>query len=606
MNCSYALIFGVTNEKIDVLNEVTMNSIRMIVEKIKDGSIHEMWEEFKWMFSYGKKYRKEIIFYIFLGIFSTCMTLISSIASKELIDIVMGIQKNRVVEMAILMVSMALFSLLFTQLMSRITLKMNIRIQNEIQADIFDKIIKVNWMDLTSYHSGDLLNRFMNDVKTVANSAIGWLPNLMINSFNFVATLGLILYYDPTIFLLTIINTPVMLLSSRLFMKKMRDHNKMMKEMNSEMIDFEIETFNSIDSIKSFHLDDLFNRRLLNYQEKYKKVNLDYNKYTIQSQLVLSIIGMIINFSFYGWTVMRLWSGAITYGEMTLFLQQSSRMTGIFRSLVGIIPSTITSTISAGRLMEIISLPKEETDVTILNELRMMSDYGFEVDIDHVSFFYIDGKDVLISSTMKAKPHEIIALVGPSGQGKTTMIRLILGLIQAQSGQAFIVDCNGKKYPLSVSTRDLFSYVPQGNTVFTGTIAENLRMVKENATDEEIIEALEAACAYRFVKKMKDGIHSKIGGHGKGLSEGQAQRIAIARAILKDSPILLLDEATSALDVQTEKEVLLNIMKLNSNKTCIVTTHRPSVLSLCQRIYQINDAQMNEMKPDEYSKLIES
>ncbi|MGN1182123.1 MAG: ABC transporter transmembrane domain-containing protein, partial [Faecalibacillus sp.] len=233
-----------------------MESLKLIISKIKDGSIKEMWEEFKWMFSYGKKYKKEIIFYTCLGIFSTIMTLVSSVASKELIDIVTGKKVDRALSMAILMISMSLFSLFFGQLMSRITLKISIRIQNEIQSDIFDRIIKVNWLDLMRYHSGDLLNRFGSDVSTVAGSAIGWVPNLIINIFNFIATLCVILYYDPTMMVLTLINAPIMLLSSKVLMSRMRDYNKKVKEMNSEMMSFQTETFNNIDSIKSFSLVD--------------------------------------------------------------------------------------------------------------------------------------------------------------------------------------------------------------------------------------------------------------------------------------------------------------------------------------------------------------
>lgn len=270
-----------------------MESIKMLISKIRDGSIHEMWEEFKWMCSYGKNYKKEIVFYIFLGIFSTIMSLVSSVASASLINIVTGIQTNRALEMAVVMVSMALFSLFFNQIMSRITLKINIKIQNEIQADIFDQVIQVNWLDLTRYHSGDLLNRFTSDVGTVASSAIGWLPSLVVNLFNFIATLGLILYYDPTMTILALVNAPVMLLSSKLLMSKMRDHNKLVKEMNSEMMSFETETFNNVDSIKSFSLMRLFSNRLKGFQERYKKVNLDYNMFSIKTNLILSLIGMV-------------------------------------------------------------------------------------------------------------------------------------------------------------------------------------------------------------------------------------------------------------------------------------------------------------------------
>ena len=580
-----------------------MESIKMLIEKFKDGSIKEMWEEIKWMFSYGKNYKKEIVFYTILGVFSTVMSLISSVASKELINIVTGIQTNRALEMAVLMVSMSLFSLLFNQAMSRITLKINIRIQNEIQADIFDKIIEVNWLDLSRYHGGDLLNRFSSDVGTVANSAIGWVPNLIINFFSFVATLCLILYYDPTMLFLTLANMPIMLLSSKVMMSRLRKYDMKVKEMNSEMMAFETETFSNIDSIKSFSLVHLFSDRLKGFQKRFKDVSLEYNWFSIKYNTIISLLGMVVSFSFYGWAVYRLWSGAINYGEMTLFLQQSGRLSSTFSALVSIIPSTISATISAKRLMEIIFLPKEPLDIKTSEYLDKIQDKGFSLELEDVYFSYIQNKNVLVSSDLKANPGEIVALVGPSGEGKTTMIRLFLGLITPNQGNAYLIDYQGKKYHLDASTRSLFAYVPQGNTIFSGTIAENLRMVKEDASDEEIIEALKSACAYEFVSRLEGGINAKIGARGQGLSEGQCQRIAIARALLREAPILLLDEATSALDVSTERKVLNNIMINHPNKTCIVTTHRPSVLNMCQRVYRVMDTKLTVLSEEESAKM---
>ena len=194
-----------------------------------------------------------------------------------------------------------------------------------------------------------------------------------------------------------------------------------------------------------------------------------------------------------------------------------------------------------------------------------------------------------------------MALVGPSGQGKTTLIRMFLGLLRPDSGQAVLCDKNGEEVLLNASTRKYFSYVPQGNTIFSGTIAENLRMVKEDATDKEIVEALEIACAYEFIKDLPDGIYTKVGARGRGFSEGQAQRISIARAILRDAPILLLDEATSALDIFTERQVLDNIIRQKPNKTCIVTTHRPSVLNLCQRVYKVQQSKITQLSEEEFA-----
>lgn len=579
-----------------------MESLKIIIGKIKDGSIREMINEFKWMMGYAKNYKKEIIFYIFLGMFSTVMTLASSVASKELIDVVTGHNVSKAPLMAIIMVSMALFSLFFSSIMSRITMKINIRIQNDIQADIFDKIIGVNWLDLSKYPSGDILNRFGSDVGTVANSAIGWVPDLIVCIFNFIATLAVVLYYDPTMMVLTLVNAPIMLLSSKLLMSKMRDYTKKVKEMNSEVMDFQTETFSNVDSIKSFDLTGLFSKRLRGFQNRYKDVNLEYNWFSIKTNIILSLIGMVIEYSFFVWAVYRLWTGHITYGEMTLFMTQSGRMSSAFSSLVSIIPSTVNSTISAARLMELIGLPKEQRTEDDGENLKDLVSEGFSVKLKDVDFSYVKEKQVIKSSSFEANRNEIVALVGPSGQGKTTLIRMFLGLLMPNSGDAVLCDKDGKEVTLNASTRKYFSYVPQGNTIFSGTIAENLRMVKEDATDEEIIEALEVACAYEFIKDLPEGINTKVGARGLGFSEGQAQRISIARAVLRDAPILLLDEATSALDVVTERRVLNNIIKQKPNKTCIVTTHRPSVLNLCQRVYRVEKTKVSQLSEAEFAE----
>ena len=223
--------------------------------------------------------------------------------------------------------------------------------------------------------------------------------------------------------------------------------------------------------------------------------------------------------------------------------------------------------------------------------------------MQNVNFSYVDGAKVITDSAFKASPGEIVALVGPSGEGKTTMIRLILGLIRPQEGEVDMVASNGSRIRMNAETRHLFAYVPQGNTIISGTIAENMRLVKEDATDEEIVEALKIACAWDFVEKLPDTINANLGERGRGLSEGQAQRIAIARAVLRDAPILLLDEATSALDVTTERTVLRNIVKQHPNKTCIVTTHRPSVLNLCQRVYRVMETKVTELSEEESSRM---
>ena len=228
---------------------------------------------------------------------------------------------------------------------------------------------------------------------------------------------------------------------------------------------------------------------------------------------------------------------------------------------------------------------------------------GITLTVKDLGYTYSNGCQVFEDAEIHAAPHEIVALVGPSGEGKTTMLRLLLSLLSPKEGNISL-NAGDDCIPLTPSSRKLFSYVPQGNTMFSGTIAENMRNVKQDATDEEIINALKMSCAYDFVKKLPDTINSPLKERGGGLSEGQSQRLSIARALLRKSPILLLDEATSALDVATERRVLKNIMTDDYPRTCIVTTHRPTVLNICDRVYKISDKKCIVMSEDEVTAMI--
>ena len=580
-----------------------METIKTIIEKWKNGTIVEVWETWKWILSYSNRYKKTIAFYLFLGIFSTVFSLISSIASKQLIDIVTGHRKDQMLIMAIVMISMALFSLIFSSVISRVSLKLTISIQNDIQADIFQKIQEASWLSISEYHSGDILNRFATDVGTVASNAITWLPSLVISLFNFIATFAVIMYYDVTMALISLASAPILLFVSQHLMGRMREYSKKVKEMNSQVMAFEQETFSNMNTIKAFGITAHYANELKKWQSKYREFNLEYNMFSIKTNIALSLLGMVIQYASFGWGVYRLWSGHITYGEMTLFLSQGGKLSSAFNSLVGYIPHMLNSSVSAGRVLELVKLPREIHHEQESNQLREKMDQGFTVVLKDVFFRYVEDKTVLKESDFVAKPNEIVAIVGPSGEGKTTMLRLFLGLILPEKGSASLRDSKGNEVPMNADTRQFFSYVPQGNTIFSGTIADNLRLIKQDATDEEIIEALKIACAWDFVEKLPLGINSPVGEKGRGLSEGQSQRIAIARAVLRDAPIMLLDEATSALDVETERKVLRSIILKKPNKTCIVATHRPSVLTMCQRVYRVMDTKLTTLDNDEAARM---
>ena len=566
--------------------------IKDLIEKIKNGMLKEMYIEGKWIAKYIYKYKWGVVFYIFLGILGTILGLISSVFSKNLIDAVTGHDSENIGVIVATIIGMGLGSIILEAVTGRISAKINIKVGNEIRADIYDKIINTDWESMSSFHSGDLLTRLTGDATTVADSVLGWIPNLITKLVQFICIFAVIMYYDPTMAVLSLLSAPITILVSKSLMLKMRKFNKASREISSEMMAFNEETFQNLQSIKAFNLINVFSNRLRGVQEKAKKVGLEYNKFSIYTYCFMSVVGMIVYYSCFGWGVYRLWTGHITYGTMTLFLQLSSKLSSSFSDLINVVPSAIGATTAAGRIMEVVELPRENIkDDSIVDTMcNNLDDNGISVKVEDGYFKYLNSEKVVLdNANIEANPSEIIALVGPSGEGKSTMMRILLGLTNLKSGKATLKDESGLNCHISASSRKLMAYVPQEKTMFSGTIAENMRMVKADATDEEIIRALKYACAYEFVEKLPEGINSSVLEKGRSFSEGQNQRLSIARALLRNAPVLLLDEATSALDMDTEKRVLKNIMSENLNKTCIVTTHRLSVLSMCHKIYRISE-----------------
>lgn len=579
--------------------------VQTILDKLDDGTFSDFLEDWKWIFSYSRKYIKIIVFYTVIGIISSTLGLVSSVASKYMIDIITGYQFEKLWLVAIIMVSSMVVSLLFTSLVDRYSTKLSIYVNNDMQADIFDRIIDADWLSISQFENGDILNRFNNDVNTVASNAVSWLPNLIIYVYSIAATLAVILYYDATMALIALLSAPILLLSGRYLMRKNSEYRRKVLEVNSKLMNYEVETFYNFDTIKSFGVMEHYSKGLRGWQERFKQTNLAYNLFTIKTNIGMSVLSAGVSFLAFGYCLFRLWTGDILYGTMTLFLEQRSKLSNQFSNLVRIIPGMLNGAVSARRIRELVELPREIHLPEQSEQMKQAARHGFTVQLSHVNFAYVEHQRVLTDSNFVARPGEIVALVGPSGEGKTTMLRMILGLLHPNNGEAQLIALSGITVPINADTRRYFSYVPQGNTLMSGTIADNLRVVKEDATEEEIKQALQTACAWEFVKKMPDGINSLLGTRGRGVSEGQAQRLSIARAILRDAPILLLDEATSALDVTTERQVLRNIVQQHPNKTCIVTTHRPSVLDLCQRVYRVVDTKVTELDERESNQMVQ-
>lgn len=540
-------------------------------------------------------------FYTILGVASSTLGLVSAVASKYSIDIITGYDSDHLWFIVTVMVASALVGLLLRSVTSRISTKISLRVNNDIQAQVFDRLLGADWRSLNAFASGDLLSRLSTDVGSVSSSAIRWLPDLIVTAYTFAATLAVILHYDWVMALLALASAPFLLLTSRRLIRGMRTHQQEVRQVGSRLMSYETETLHNLDAIKGFGITGRYGRGFRRRQEEFRRASLDYNLFSIRTEILLSLLGSAVQMAAFGYCLYLLWSGKILYGTMTLFLSQGAKLSSAFNALVRTVPSFLSASVSARRIRDLYALEPEP--VLPDDGLDSLASQGFTVAVEDAGYAYVPHQPVLTHADFRAAPGETVALVGPSGGGKTTMIRLLLGLIRPAEGRAYLQAADGRQVEVNAGLRRYFSYVPQGNTLLSGTIADNLRMVKPDASDAQLRAALEAACAWDFVSAMDGGLDASVGEHGHGLSEGQAQRIAIARALLRDAPVLLLDEATSALDVATERTILRNLAARYPHKTCIVTTHRPTVISLCCRVYQVSSGCLRLLDSDEAQRL---
>ena len=450
-----------------------------IRKKLHTDDPRQLKQELLWLGKRMYSYRGKILLIGILGLLGTLMGLASSVASKYLIDAVTGFGAGLLKRSAVMMAVMMLGGLVFQGVSSRISATVHVRVRNEMQHATYSRILRAGWEALEPYRSGDLLNRLNSDVATVADGTINFLPALMTSFVRFLGAFCIILYYDPVMALIALAGVPVMLVMSRVLMRKMRHHNLEMKELTGEVMSFQEDSFRNLTSIKAFSLTNRFETEMHRLQGSYIDAYLTFNAFQISMSSFLSLVGMAVTTSCFAWGVYQLWNGSITYGSMTLFLQLASTLRGSFNALVSLAQQVISMTTSAGRIMAVEALPAEEMQVPA----GLAGEESLDIVMEKVSFRYRDGDPVLDPFDFTARHGDLIAIIGPSGEGKTTLLRLLLGLVEPHAGKAALTGSSGINYFINAGTRGVFAYVPQGNSVFSGTIAENLRLVKPEASE---------------------------------------------------------------------------------------------------------------------------
>lgn len=573
----------------------------MVFKLIKEKSqkLISLKDELLWLFSLSRCYKKEIFAVTVLSVIGTVFSLTTSLCLKYVIDIVTGTLNQSILLVVLAAVAMLLGSIFLSAITSRITTKVNVKIQNELQLQVYGTIFNAQWESLREYRKGDLINRINSDASLIASGAVSWWPTVITFAAKFIYTFVLIVMNDPIMAAIALMSAPVSALLSRFMIRKMHNHSLKVKELSADIMSYQEDSFQNLQYIKSFGISDVINRRLIKKQQEYKEESLNYNKVTVLMNIIMGLVGITVTFVSYAWGIYRLWEGFITYGTMVMFLQLTLTLSNSFNSILSVIPTTINLGTSAARIISLENLPEEKSTPTAEEKKFINSNFksGVSINCSSLSFSYSDkpSERVLKNAGFSAGIGETIAIIGGSGIGKTTFFRLLLGLLEPTEGEITFKGNNNETIKASPSTRELIAYVPQGNTIISGTVAENLRLIKKDATDEEIITALKLSCAYDFVSKLPQGINSQIGESGNGFSEGQIQRIAIARALIKDAPVLLFDEVTSALDEETEGRLLHNIQTHFKNKTIIFVTHKLNALDISDKVYKIDKKQLHRV-----------
>lgn len=527
--------------------------------------------EIKWLWNAWKGNRLQAVANASFGILDVVIQMAQVWAVKHAVDVATHDTDGNVIFAVGIM--LALIICHFGVIIANIWLKniLGVKAQNRMQQRLLDTLLRAKWQGKNQLHSGDVLNRLETDVKNVITFLTETLPSTVSTLLLFFCAFFYLFTMDRILAVIVVIMLPMFILLSKLYMRRMRRLNRDVRNSDSEVQSILTETVQNSLLIKTQLQESAMVQRLENTQAALRENVKERTKFSVISQLILNTGFSMTYIVAFGWSAVRLSAGTLTFGGMTAFLQLVTRVQMPARNLTRLIPQYVDVLTAVERLMQLEDNPLEEQ-----GELRVL-DGPLGIKLENISFEYTDEetpKHVISDLSFDFKPQSCNVIVGETGSGKTTLLRLLLALIKPTAGKITIYnEKTGEE--LSPLHRINYVYVPQGNTILSGTIRDNLLLGRSDANDNELHKVLKTACA-EFVLELPKGIDTNVSEDGIGLSEGQAQRIAIARALLRPGNIMIFDESTSAVDIDTEEQLLKNILS-SQNKTVIFVTHRMSV-----------------------------
>lgn len=538
----------------------------------------------RWLSKAVRPYRAAMTVMMICHVLLACCSIGFVYVSKKLVDVAVAILNDipsgkGVWYWAAAMISIILVRIALNALRSYLQTKTDIRLKNSLRHRMFDVLLHLEYEGKSKHHSGDILNRMQEDVRVLSNAVAVSLPNLVGTVLQFIAAFVFLLILDLRLAVVIIIVVPLGLVAGKYVSSRIRHLTLDIRNSDSKVQAHVQESIQHITLLQSLEYSDTSSAELESLQNALYGNELRRTRFSVVSRIFISLAFSAGHAIAFIWGVLGISTGAVTYGMMTAFLQLVGQIQRPLVEMGSQIPALVHATASIDRLIEIESLPREDPGEQIL------LDATAGIRLSDVSFAYPDSeRDVFCGFSYDFKPGTRTAVVGPTGVGKSTLIRILLSLLKPRSGSVEIY--SSESFPMSPSMRSNLVYVPQGNTLFSGTIRDNLMMGKPDASDDELWAVLQTAAA-DFVTELPAGLDTQCFEAGGGLSEGQAQRIAIARALLRPGSILLLDEFSSALDAQTELTLMERLTRSLPDHTMIFITHRERIIDYCDSVLRL-------------------
>lgn len=527
-----------------------------------------------WLWSQTRGLRAKMVF-LMVG---TCLyagtSALFALACRGTVDAATSFNKDGIIRYGLALVMIIVFQLIMRLVLNAMEEYISTKLGIALRRGIFKQILKKEYSDVRAYHSGELLNRMFSDVSVVVTGITTIVPSLLSMGTRIVCAVVVLIYLAPGLTLVFVVGGLSLFGISTFFRGGIKRLHKDVQTKEGRMRAFLQETLENILMIKVFGVEEKMKETDAENEEQYFKSRMKRRTLSIYANAGFSFVYQAGYLFALLWGCVGLFRKTITFGTQTAILQLVNQIQAPFATLSSVMPKYYTMLASAERIMEIENIPDEEAAC----EKADYSDFE-SIEVKNLDFSYGENH-VIKDSTFTINRGDFTAITGLSGGGKTTLFHLLLGVYKPQEGDVLMHMKSGKTFVPGIASRPLFAYVPQGNFLFSGTVRENIAFINPDASEDDIRKCAKTACALEFIEELPDGFETKVGENGFGLSEGQAQRIAIARALLSGSRILLLDEATSALDGPTEAQVLENIRNLK-DFTLMIVTHRPAALDIC-------------------------